>query len=416
MANRTNDIATTLLLDTPTRRRRRAPLIGMFVVIVLVLAYLGMSMSGRSNAPIYVTVPVATADFDVIVTATGTVEPTNLVEISSELSGTLAKVHVDYNDRVSVGTVLATLDTTKLEAELAVSKAALDAAIARVTMAEASRNEAREVYENAVRLEQRGVTSRQEFVGTEARFIRAQAELQSAKADRALAEANLDLHQAEYDKSCICSPIEGIILDRTADTGQIVASALSAPVLFTVAEDLSQMELRVDIDEADIGQVRMGQQAYFTVDAYDDRRFPAEIVQIRFAPETVDGVVTYKAILTIDNADMLLRPGMTATADINVAEIRNAIVVPNAALRYAPPIMPEKDDTSKERSGLLGMLIPDAPDAGLTRANDRTLWVLDDGAPREVEIVRGASDGKVTEILGGGIGQDDRIIVEQLDG
>ncbi|MBT8413458.1 MAG: efflux RND transporter periplasmic adaptor subunit [Boseongicola sp.] len=410
-----DDVAATLALDGPTHRFRRWAFIGAGIGIVILGGAFAMGAFQRSNAPVYLTSPAVISDFDVIVTGTGTVEPTNLVEISSELSGTLADVHVDYNDEVTVGTVLASLDTTKLEAQLAVSKASLDAAIARVAMAEASLHEAREMYETTLSLEERGVTPHQVFIEREARFLRAQAELQSAKADRSLAEASLDLQQAELAKACICSPVDGVVLNRAVDPGQIVASALSAPVLFTVAEDLSQMELRLDIDEADIGQIEVGQQATFTVDAYDDRQFPATIVQVRFAPETVDGIVTYKGILKIDNSDLLLRPGMTATADITVDEIREALVVPNAALRYAPLVIVDEAPEREERSGLLGMLIPDAPAGGHARADSGTVWVLEDSAPREVNVVAGATDGKVTQILSGEIAVNDLLITEQID-
>ena len=411
----TDDVAATLALDGPRHPLRKWLLVLAGLGLVAIAGLWGASVFERSNEPAYLTAPAEIADFDVIVTGTGTVEPTNLVEISSELSGTLAEVHVDYNDLVSVGTILATLDTTKLEAQLAVSKASLDAAIARVAMAEASLYEAREIFQTTQSLEERGVSTHQAFIEREARFLRAGAELQSAMAERSLAEASLDLQQAELAKACICSPVDGVILNRAVDPGQIVASALSAPVLFTVAEDLSQMELRLDIDEADIGQIEVGQNAQFTVDAYDNRQFPASIVQVRFAPETVDGVVTYKGILKIDNSDLLLRPGMTATADIVVNEVRGALVVPNAALRYAPPIPIEKDTDSNERSGLLGILIPDAPDVGTMRADGGTVWVLGDAGPSEVAIISGASDGRVTEILSGDISDGDLLITEQFD-
>ncbi|MCE8006084.1 efflux RND transporter periplasmic adaptor subunit [Aestuariivita sp.] len=383
-----------------------------YLAVAVVLGAIGgyvLFATAPSQKVQYITEPAVIADFDVVVTATGSIEPTNLVEISSELSGTLKTVYADFNDRVSKGTVLAELDTTKFEARVAVSKASLDSAIARVAMAQATVEDAREKHENAVRLEERGVTAHQTFVSLRAAYIRAQAELQSAIADRALAEANLDLNQADLDQACICSPIDGVVLDRAVDAGQIVAAALSAPVLFTVAEDLTKMELQVDIDEADIGRTKVGNKAQFTVDAYDERIFPAEISEIRFAPKTIDGVVTYKAILTIDNSDLSLRPGMTATADITVAEVKGALTVPNAALRYAPPVEQEKDDA---RSGLLGMLIPD--DASQPqRINDKSVWVLQNGEPVETAIRAGANDGRITEIVGGDLAAGDSVIVDQ---
>lgn len=404
-------------LGLGSRKRSRVLRIALLVALLGVAggALYWVAFSDPAKGVRYVTTEVTRGSFDVIVTATGTVEPTNLVEISSELSGTLKSVHVDFNDEVEKGTVLASLDTTKLEAELAVRKAALNSAIARVAMAQATLDDATERYNTASSLEERGVTAHQAFVSQRSAFIRAQAELQSAKADQALAEANLDLQNAELKKACICSPIRGVVLDRAVDAGQIVAAALSAPVLFTVAEDLTQMELHVDIDEADIGRVTVGDRAAFNVDAYDNKTFPAEIAEIRYASETIDGVVTYKAILTIDNSDLLLRPGMTATADITVEEIENALIVPNAALRYVPPRDPDEARPGDERSGLLGMLIPDSPDD--VRATDEsTLWVLKDEAPEEIPVATGGSNGKVTEITGGGLAEGDRVITDRIDG
>ena len=385
---------------------------GIGLLVLVGVGFFWASSTDQAGDVQYVTAPATIGDLRVTVTATGTVEPTNLVEISSELSGTLKTVNVDFNDTVTKGTVLAELDTTKLDAILAVSKASLDSAIARVAMAQATWAETRDRYERSRRLEERGITSEQTIIADRAAYVRAQSALQSAIADRALAEADLDLHQAELDKACICSPIDGIVLDRAVDAGQIVAASLSAPVLFTVAEDLAQMELQVDIDEADIGRTAVGNKATFTVDAYDDRLFPAEISEIRFAPLTVDGVVTYKAILSVDNSDLSLRPGMTATADIIVSEIDGALTVPNAALRYAPPAAPVEDE---ERSGLLGMLIPDAGD-NRARGDDRTVWVLRGDQPEEISVTAGASDGRMTEILEGALAEGDLVIVDRIDG
>ena len=412
MADNGNTVAETLGLGDS---RDSVKIWAGVVIAALLLGGIGWywtSMSDPEKGVRYVTTTAAIGDLTVRVTATGTVEPTNLVEISSELSGTLATVNVDFNDKVKVGTVLATLDTTKLEAQLAVSKAGLDAAIARVAMAQATLDEAREKYETALNLQERGIASYQSFISQKAAFIRAQAELQSAIADRALAEANLDLKQAELDKACICSPIDGVVLDRAVDSGQIVAASLSAPVLFTVAEDLTEMELQVDIDEADIGRIAVGNPAEFTVDAYDNSRFPAEISEVRFAPETIEGVVTYKAILTIDNSAMLLRPGMTATADITVLVIDGVLVVPNAALRYAPPR--ETTEQNDQRSGLLGMLMPERPKDDI-QGDEKTIWVLRDGTAEEIPVLTGDTDGRVTAILAGELFAGDTIITDRID-
>lgn len=405
------DVARTLGLNRPKAHRYR-PWIwgGAAVVAVAAFVYLSYGQDIEPSAR-YQTVDAARADLTITVSATGTIEPTNLVEISSELSGTLETVHVDYNDLVERGTVLASLDTRKLQAQLNVSEAALDAAIARVAMAQASLEDAREKFTTAQELDRRGVLAHQTFTTRKTAFDRAGAELLSAEADRDLAEATLELHQAELDLACICSPVAGIVLSRNVDPGQIVAASLSAPILFTLAEDLTKMELQVDIDEADIGRVSLGNSATFTVDAYDDRAFPAEITEIRFASETIDGVVTYKAILDIDNAEMLLRPGMTASAEIIVDQIDDALVVPNAALRFAPPAEAE----AGERSGLLGMLVPARePQARVT--DSRSVWILRAETAVEIPVQTGASDGQNTQILSGDLSAGDLVITDQSDG
>jgi len=415
MAERDEKVAETLGLDRAGRPRFNWLAYSIVAVIVAVGAWYWLTRADAERGVEFVTAEATVGGFVVTVDATGTVEPTNLVEISSELSGTLDEVNVDFNDTVEVGTVLATLDTTQLEAQLAVSKAQLDAAEARIAMVQAGLDDATQKFEAARSLEARGITPRQAFFTQEAAYNRARAELESALADKALSEANLDLQQAILDKACICSPIHGIVLDRAADPGQIVASSLSAPILFTVAEDLSQMELQVDIDEADIGRIAVDNEGTFTVDAYNERRFPATVTEVRFAPQTVEGVVTYKAILTVDNSELLLRPGMTATAEIAVAEVDDALIVPNAALRYAPPRDPGETQTDDDRSGLLGMLVPDRPEER-AEGDVRTVWVMRDGQPEEVPVVTGDSDGSVTEVVDGALRSGDLVITDRVDG
>jgi HlyD family secretion protein len=362
----------------------------------------------------YETVEAQLAPLVVTVTATGTVEPTNLVEVSSELSGTIREVLVDFNSEVKAGQELARLDTDKLEASLEHARATLAAREAQVAVAEATLNETHDTYERMVALDQRGVVSLQDFRAAEAAYARAQAELKSAEAARRVAEADLKVEEANLAKACICSPIDGVVLDLDADPGQTVASSLQAPVLFTIAEDLRRMELRVDVDEADIGKVAVGDPAEFTVEAYQDRSFPAVISQLRYASETVEGVVTYKAILSIDNDALLLRPGMTATADITVSRIDEALTVSNAALRFAPPAEAEEDEGG---SGLLGLVFRGHP-RSTARQNTasadgwRTLWVLREDEMQPVDVRTGATDGMITEITEGELAPGDRVIVD----
>lgn len=402
-----------LLAGAAPKRGRRWVIAALGLVLVAGLG-LWLWLGGQDSAVSYTTEAVERGDLVVIVTATGTVQPTTEVEVSSELSGTLATVEVDYNDAVAVGQVLAQLDTTKLQAQVANAEASLAGAKARVAQAQATVQESAAEYRRAVELDRRGITSQTSLDTSAATDARAKAALQSAEADLTLAEANLSLQRADLETATIRSPIRGIVLDRAAEPGQIVASSLSAPVLFTLAEDLSRMELQVDIDEADIGQVVVGNQADFTVEAYQGRKFPAEITQLRYAPEETDGVVTYKGVLRVDNSEGLLRPGMTATADITVKRVEAALSVPNAALRYTPPQTAASTSGSRSGSGLLGMLMPRTP-AGAQSSGSAgsSVWVLRGGVPVEVPVVAGDSDGKRTELREGEIAEGDLVITDQ---
>lgn len=397
---------------------RKVPwlLIGLALLAVAAGAYFYATQGDRAaGSQTFITEPVTRADLTVAVSAVGTIEPTDMFDISSELSGTISEVLVDYNDTVEVGTVLARLDTTKLEAERAVKQASLENAVAGVAMAKATLEEARKTYERGLELKARGVESETTFFAQEAAYVRAQADLQAAFATRRVAEANLAYVDVDLKKSCICSPVNGVVLDRDIDPGQIVAASLSAPTLFTIAEDLAHMELQVYVDEADIGMVEVGQAATFTVDAYDERSFPARIEQVRFASETVDGVVSYKAILSVENDDLLLRPGMTASADIVVASVENALVVPSAALRYAPSTEDEEAGAGGG-SGLIGMVMP-RPGQGdkVAEGGGPAVYVLRDGAAVEVPVTIGESDGNVTEITSGELSENDRVITDEID-
>lgn len=382
----------------------------LLVGIALILAVASVwwwSQPSSGAGPQYATTPISRTDLVVTVTATGTVEPTNKVEISSELSGTVRSVEVDFNDPVAVGQILARLDTDKLEATLEHSRAVLTSAEARQVQAEATLNEMRANFDRVQKLERRGIASREAFDAAHAAFDRAAAALSIAIADMRVAAADLRVSQANLDKACICSPIAGVVLDREVDVGQIVASSLQAPVLFTLADDLRKMELRVAVDEADIGAVDVGDPATFTVEAYRNRNFPAVISALRYSPQTIDGVVTYEAVLAIDNADLLLRPGMTAVAEITVEHIKDALVVPNAALRFSPPAA---DTGSSGSTGVLGRLFRPPSNKPITTnvprtPGQRSIWLLENNTPREVQVAIGPSDGAITQILGGDVAE-----------
>ncbi len=414
-------IARTLSLGAhpPHRRHRLRWLIWSGAAAVIVAIALSWSSGDKAAQTQYRTEPVKQGGFTVTVTATGTLEPTNQVDVGSELSGIIRTVDVDYNDRVKVGQVLARLDTTKLEAQVLKSKASLASAQAKVLQTQATVKQSRSDLarlKEVARLSGGKVPSKSDIDTAEATLARALADEASAKASVSEAEATLDSDQTNLGKATIVSPINGIVLTRAVEPGQTVAASLQAPVLFVLAEDLSQMELHVDVDEADVGQVEVGQAATFTVDAYPNKTFPARITQVRYGAKTVAGVVTYETLLEVDNKDLSLRPGMTATADITVRRVQNAVLIPNAALRFAPP----KAASGKPESGgsLLSKLFPrrhqrsSSRERAETGAGQQRVWILRDGRPVPMDVTAGATNGTVTEVLGGQVKPGMELVVE----
>ncbi len=390
-----------------SRRAKQLKLIAVFILVAaLMFAVVRWRSADNAKSFSYETQPTRRGDLTVSVIATGTLEPTNRVEVGSELSGIIETVEVDYNDRVKVGQVLARLDTEKLEAQVIRSQAALESARARVLEAEANvletRNELerlREVWEKTGKK----APSQRDLDAADAAFKRARAVEAIARAQVSEAQATLNGDKTDLAKAVIRSPINGIVLTREVEPGQTVAASLQAPILFTLAEDLAQMELHVDVDEADVGQVREGQDAVFTVDAYPGQSFQATVTQVRYGSKTVDGVVTYESLLKVDNSELLLRPGMTATANITVKKVDDAVLAPNTALRFSPP---EEGKARSQGGGITSMLFPrpyrrppTRPDESTGDRGQKRVWILKDGKPNPVHITTGATDGRMTEVL-----------------
>lgn len=407
------DIASVLKEARPKRRLARR--VGWTVAVVLLIAgvVVWLGSGGSSSTVTYTAEPATVGNLTVTVTATGTVEPTNEVELSSELSGTIGSVDADFNDVVTKGETLAMLKTDQLEANVELARATLAARKAEVQQAEATVAEKQAAFDRAEELLAKKFSSTEAYELAKADNDRAAAGLAAAKANQDIAAATLSIAESNLNKACICSPIDGVVLNRNVEVGQTVASSLSAPVLFTLAEDLTQMQLQVDIDEADVGKIAKDQEATFTVEAFGDRQFPAKITQVRLSPETIEGVVTYKAILSVDNSDLLLRPGMTATAEVVVETMKDALTVPNQALRFTPPI--QNEEATSRGSGLLGLLIPRRPSSGTSgqvgARGSHTVWVLRDKQPVAVPVEIGSTDGSRTVITKGDLKAGDQVIV-----
>ena len=412
--NSNTDINEVLELDRKYGRRRRLKR-WIILIVVLVLGVIGFSALKKNrsqNMPKYETQQAKRGNLTIIVTATGTLQPTNEVEVGSEQSGIVESVEVDYNDKVVVGQVLAKLDTSRIDAQVTQAQASLEAAKARVLQAQATLNETSsklDQYKKVRQLSDNKVPSQTELDAAQASYERAKADEASARASVSQAQAALETYQTDLSKTTIYSPINGVVLTRSVEPGQTVAAAFQAPVLFTLAEDLTQMELHVDVDEADIGKVKEGQEATFTVDAYPNRTFQAKIVQIRYGSQTVEGVVTYETVLKVDNKDLSLRPGMTATAEITVKKVEDAVLIPNNALRFAPPEQPKQQEGEDRPRSLLGALMPRPPRIEIQQVEDsenkteRKVWTLKNGVLTPIDITIGSSDGVMTELVKGDI-------------
>jgi HlyD family secretion protein len=375
--------------------------------------------SKSSAAPVFVTEAVNRGNLTLTVAANGTLQPTRSVSIGSELSGTVLRVLVDVNDRVKKGQVLVELDTAKLNDQVTRSRAALGAANAMVaqsvaTVKETQGNLAR--LEEVARLSGGKVPSKAELDSGRAALDRAKADEASARANVTQAQATAATDATNLSKASIRSPIDGVVLTRSVDPGNAVAASLQAVTLFTVAEDLSKLRLQVNVDEADVGSVKVGQKASFTVSAYPSRRFPATITRVAYGSTTTDNVVTYITYLEVDNTDLTLRPGMTASSTITSTERNDVLLVPNTALRFTP--VATGGASVKSSGGIVSSLLPRMPGTGARKSAGGTgsakqVWVLRDGVAVAMAIKPGISDGRMTEVSGGDLQAGMQVITDQ---
>jgi HlyD family secretion protein len=420
----TSAVDITSLLGEPASRRWYRKTSLWLVLLVLLLAGGGawywQTRQSAQAVPTYTTQPATRGSLTLNVTANGTLQPTRSVNIGSELSGTVLKVHVDVNDRIRKGQVLVELDTAKLQDQILRSRATLAAANAKVAQTAATVAEARASLarlEEVARLSGGKVPSKAELDTGRAALARAVADSASASAGVADAKAALSTDEINLSKASIRAPSDGVVLTRTVDPGNAVAASLQAVTLFTVAEDLTQLRLLVNVDEADVGSVKVGQKASFTVSAYPGRKFPAKITRVSFGSTITDNVVTYLTYLDVDNSDMSLRPGMTATATITAVQRDDVLLVPNSALRFEPTL-PQGAAAS---SGSGFSLLPRMPGSKTRKSaassadvgQARRVWVLRDGAAVAVKVVPGINDGRMTEIASGDLKAGMAVITDQ---
>lgn len=417
------------LLDEPAAvawYRRPALWAGMAALLLAIAGVWYWQVRKAANAaPSYSTQVVGRGNLTLTVTANGTIQPTRSINIGSELSGTVLKVNVDVNDKIKKGQVMVVLDTAKLQDQILRSRAALTSASAVVAQSVATTSESRASLarlEEVARISGGKVPAKTELDIARATLARAVGAEASARAGVNDAQAALSTDQINLSKASISAPADGVVLTRTVDPGNTVAASLQAVTLFTVAEDLAKLRLWVYVDEADVGSVKNGQDATFTVSAYPTRNFPARITRVGFGSTITDNVVTYLTYLDVENTDLSLRPGMTATASIVAAKRSNVLLVPNAALRYTPT-----SAAAAAKKGLASGMSFGAPKTESQRkgaadsastAAARQVWVLPDDkgtstGPVAVAVMPGISDGHMTEITSGDLKAGMRVITAQ---
>jgi HlyD family secretion protein len=365
-------------------------------IVLLIAAFFLFSRLGRSKTAQFQTATVTRGSITQTVTATGTLNPVVNVQVGSQVSGNIQKLFADFNSKVKAGDVVAQIDPVLFQATVTQAEGDLASAQAALELAKV----------NATRIQELFAKKN----SAQADVDQAMASLHQAEANVKIKQGALDKAKADLDHCTIKSPVDGEVISRSVDVGQTVAASLQAPVIFTIANDLTKMQIDANVAEADVGAVTIDQNVDFSVDAFPNRTFHGKVVQVRNAPITVQNVVTYDTVIGVNNADLKLKPGMTANVSIVIAHKDDVLKISNAALRYRPANAPtpERSVSGQNRGGTGG-----GGTAG-PRATDRTVYVLRGSKAEPVQIKTGISDGTTTEVLEG-LAEKDRVITGQLN-
>ncbi|MCT7577418.1 efflux RND transporter periplasmic adaptor subunit [Aliarcobacter butzleri] len=382
-----------------------------FLAIVLFFIFNG---NNKSNKIEYITKKVTQGDLSVVVSTTGNLNPTNSVEIGIEVSGTLKEIFVDFNDEVKAGQILAKIDTVKLQSQVDSSTAALAIAVANQKESQVLLNNKKTLYDRTLNMYKNSggkYPSKNELDDTRFSYEAAIESLEAAKAKVLQAQSNLKTDKQNLEKASVKSSIDGIVLNREVEVGQTLAATMSAPKLFTIAKDLTNMDLIVSIDEADVADIKKDLPVTFTVDAYPNKVFNGKVKQVRLNPVDTNGVVTYETVVSVDNEDLLLKPGMTATAKIITKESKNKLLIPNGALRFKPKMQEQKNGGVN----LVGpnMNRPANVARDLSKKELAPIFILENNQPKRVMVKVLDSDGKLTSIESEELKVDDEVIISQ---
>jgi len=364
-------------------------------IIILIIIAAGVFALFRDKEPEikFRTVNVSKGDIREIVTASGTVNAVTTVLVGTQVSGTIKHIYVDFNSQVKRDQLIARIDPAIFEAQVEQARANLLSARANLEKADAALVDAKRTFDRTKELYQRNLIARSELDTAETNHETSKAQVEVAKAQIVQTEAALKLAETNLKYTRIVSPVDGIVVSRNVDVGQTVAASFQTPTLFTIAQDLTKMQINTNVDEADIGKIKMGQPVEFNVDAYPEIIFNGKVWQIRIAPITVQNVVTYDVVIKMDNPELKLKPGMTANVSILTAVKKDILKIPNAAMRFRPS---DKNKMNAQQKGF-------------------GVWQMVNGELRRIPVSAGISDGSFTEVISGDIREGQEIIIESLD-
>jgi HlyD family secretion protein len=395
-------------------RSDRARLVWLCVGLIAVASALGYwryRVHSRTPEVQYKSAPVERRHIVARVTASGTLSALVTVQVGTQVSGRIQKLYADFNSPVKQGQLVAKIDPALFEASVQQAHANYQSAQAGVTTAEASALNADKQYARTKALHDQNLAAQSDLDTAEANVATAHAAIDAAKA--AVAQSAASFHQAEVNLSytSILSPIDGVVISRSVDVGQTVAASLSTPTLFTIAQDLTKMQVDTNVAEGDVGRLEVGMKSFFTVDSFPGQRFLGTIRQIRNSATTVQNVVTYDAVIDVDNTDLRLRPGMTANVTVVYAERRKVLAIPNASLRFRPPVAAVASAVGSAEPHH-GHWKGSSGDADVPET--RTVWVLRAGQPQPAIVHPGLTDGSLTEVSDGDLNEGDQVIVDTV--
>jgi len=364
-------------------------------IIILIIIAAGVFVLFRDKEPEikFRTVNVSMGDIREVVTASGTVNAVTTVLVGTQVSGTIKNIYVDFNSQVKKDQLIVQIDPAIFEAQVEQARANLLSARANLEKADAALVDAKRTFDRTKELYQRNLIARSELDTAETNHETSKAQVEVAKAQIVQTEAALKLAETNLKYTRIVSPVDGIVVSRNVDVGQTVAASFQTPTLFTIAQDLTKMQINTNVDEADIGKIKMGQPVEFNVDAYPEIIFNGKVWQIRIAPITVQNVVTYDVVIKMDNPELKLKPGMTANVSILTAVKKDILKIPNAAMRFRPS---DKNKMNAQQKGF-------------------GVWQMVNGELRRIPVSTGISDGSFTEVISGDIREGQEIIIESLN-